>query len=300
VFTPTTSYSGPASFTYTISDGKGGQDTGTVSLTVLPNTAPVASDDSVNATGSATIAVLGNDNDPDGDALSITGFTQPTHGTLTLNPNGTFTYAPADGYVGPDGFTYTLSDGSASSTANVSITVAAQSLTTLTGTQGADVINVSSATQPNRLEGLGGNDQLTGGSGDDVIVAGPGFDTVRGGGGDDIFIVEGTGQGEDTVFGDAGYDTILGGSGSYTVPRRAQGAANSIEAIDGGAGLNIVAGSASDNVLDFSGTELVNIARIEGGAGNDRITGSAGNDVIVAGPGFDTVRGGGGDDIFIV
>ena len=55
-------------------------------------------------------------------------------------------------------------------------------------------------------------------------------------------------------------------------------------------------GTAAGNVLDFSATTLVNIARIDGGDGNDQITGTTGNDVIVGGAGNDTLRGGGGVD----
>jgi hypothetical protein len=50
--------------------------------------------------------------------------TNPTHGSLTLNPNGGFSYTPATGYAGPDPFTYRSSDGTAQSpVATVSITV---------------------------------------------------------------------------------------------------------------------------------------------------------------------------------
>src|SRR5690606_20991640 len=146
-----------------------------------------------------------------------------------------------------------------------------------------------------RMGGGAGNDRITGSAGADVIVAGPGYDTVWGGGGDDVFIVEGS-QGEDTVFGDDGFDTIQGGAGDDWIRLVTLTAAHSIERIDGGAGFNIVSGSSAGNVLDFSGTELVNIAWIDGGAGNDRITGTAGDDVIMGGSGHDTLYGGGGMD----
>ena len=124
VFTPTTNYSGAAGFTYTISDGKGGQASARVSLTVLGNAPPIAADDSVIGSGPRTINVLANDSDPNGDTLSILGFTQPSHGTVTLNADKTFTYVPTAGYVGSDSFVYTLSDqqgGQDSATVTISV-----------------------------------------------------------------------------------------------------------------------------------------------------------------------------------
>jgi VCBS repeat-containing protein len=55
--------------------------------------------------------VLGNDSDPDGDALSASVQVQPQHGTLSLAGNGGFTYSPATDYSGPDAFEYRIDDG---------------------------------------------------------------------------------------------------------------------------------------------------------------------------------------------
>jgi hypothetical protein len=55
--------------------------------------------------------VLGNDTDPDGDALAAVLIAGPASGTLTLNPDGSFTYAPNGGVVGGDAFTYAAFDG---------------------------------------------------------------------------------------------------------------------------------------------------------------------------------------------
>ena len=49
---------------------------------------------------------------------------EPSHGTLTLNADGSFTYTPFSDYNGPDSFTYVANDGSVdSNVATVSITV---------------------------------------------------------------------------------------------------------------------------------------------------------------------------------
>lgn len=45
-----------------------------------------------------------------GDGLSVVGLTTPGHGVVVLNPNMTVTYTPAQGYVGPDSFDYTVRD----------------------------------------------------------------------------------------------------------------------------------------------------------------------------------------------
>ena len=68
--------------------------------------------------------VLTNDTSPKGDTLTATLVTTTTHGTLTLNSNGTYTYRPQAGYVGPDSFTYTASaDGATSDPVSVTITM---------------------------------------------------------------------------------------------------------------------------------------------------------------------------------
>jgi len=58
-------------------------------------------------TVTAERGILSNDT---GSPLTLITHTQPVHGTLTLTPDGSFTYTPAAGYVGSDTFTYTVSD----------------------------------------------------------------------------------------------------------------------------------------------------------------------------------------------
>ena len=70
---------------------------------------------------------------------SVVLASQASHGTVSLSPDGTFSYTPASGYSGSDTFTYT---GNGSSTATVMLTVAAQ----LTGTGNTPVANADSFT----------------------------------------------------------------------------------------------------------------------------------------------------------
>ena len=117
-YTPQANYFGNDSFTYTLSDGRGGTDTAHVLVTITPvNDAPVAVDDQyitfvdVALNVPAATGVLANDADVDNDMLTSTLVTGPTHGSLTLNPDGSFAYTPAAGYLGSDGFTYLVQDG---------------------------------------------------------------------------------------------------------------------------------------------------------------------------------------------
>ncbi|MBV0934589.1 Ig-like domain-containing protein [Marinobacterium weihaiense] len=136
-FTPAHGFSGTASLSYRISDGKGGSDSASVSISVAapvvpepeptPNAAPVARADSVtlDAKQSTTIAVLSNDYDPEGQALKVVGYTQGSKGSVRLNADGSLTYIPGKPFKQDDRFSYTISDGDKTATASVSIRLAA-------------------------------------------------------------------------------------------------------------------------------------------------------------------------------
>ena len=70
------------------------------------------------------IHVLNNDNDTEGDSLTVIAVTQPSDCTAVINSDGTVTYTPDPGFVGTDSFTYTISDSNGdNSTATVFIIV---------------------------------------------------------------------------------------------------------------------------------------------------------------------------------
>lgn len=119
-FTPTPGYSGAASFTYAISDGRGGTANGTVNLTVVAsnNHPPVAVSDSGFTTTTSTAitiaasALLANDTDQDGNTLVITGANGGINGSAVFNAQtNTVTFTPTAGYTGPASFNYSISDG---------------------------------------------------------------------------------------------------------------------------------------------------------------------------------------------
>ncbi len=121
-FTPEPNYFGAASFTYTVDDGAGGQVQATAVVNLAPvNDAPdvVGETISINEDEIQTIstaALLANDSDVDNPhadlrIVAVDSLGAATHGTVTLNANGTFSYVPDADYFGPAQFTYTVSDG---------------------------------------------------------------------------------------------------------------------------------------------------------------------------------------------
>ncbi|MBA3391841.1 MAG: tandem-95 repeat protein [Deltaproteobacteria bacterium] len=129
-FTPTANFSGTGSFVYTVSDGNGGTDTATVTITIgAVGDAPVVGPDSVTtnedtAINIAAATLLANDSDPDGETLTLTAVSNPTNGTVSL-ANNIVTFTPAANFNGMASFQYTVSDGSTSSTGLVTVTVTA-------------------------------------------------------------------------------------------------------------------------------------------------------------------------------
>src|SRR3989454_5153799 len=116
-YTTLFSSNGPDSFTYKANDGLLDSNVATVALAINPvNDAPLAVNDSF-ATDEDTVltitapGVLGNDTDIDSPTLTAVVVTGPSHGTLTLDADGGFTYTPAANFNGSDSFTYKANDG---------------------------------------------------------------------------------------------------------------------------------------------------------------------------------------------
>ena len=136
-YRPAANYFGPDSVGYRVCDDgttAGAPDPkcadATIAFTVTPvNDPPVAVDDLAATDGGVAVdvAVLANDTDVDGDALTLGSFTQPAagQGAVTQVGPGTLRYAPAAGFTGTATFDYVVSDGNGGvDTGAVSVTVA--------------------------------------------------------------------------------------------------------------------------------------------------------------------------------
>ena len=123
-------------FTYTVVDGAGNTNTATVEINITPvnDNSPSALADTINLNEGATstvlasgdTSVLANDTDPDlpNDTLTIQSSTAASHGALTVNPDGTFSYSHNGSENYTDAFTYTVVDGAGNTnTATVEINI---------------------------------------------------------------------------------------------------------------------------------------------------------------------------------
>ena len=282
VYTPAPNSSGSDSFGYEITDGHDGAGEGEVTVTVTPvNDPPVAGADAATSLQGAPVVVdvLSNDSagpaDEPGQTLAVTSVSAAAHGRAEIlgsGPDaGKVRYSPGAGFAGSDTFTYVVSDGSATATGTVAVTVTAGALKppcsltpTIVGTRADDVI--------------------TGTPGDDVIFARRGNDTIDGGGGNDVIC---GGPGSDEITAGSGNDRIAGGTAADT--------------IDAGLGDNRVRGGfGADSIVGRDGDEIVVAGpgddTVEAGVGRNSVSGGPGDDHLASGSGDDRLDGGPGAD----
>ena len=245
----------------------------------------------------STITLTGSD--PEGQPLTYTVTSGPTHGTLSGTAPD-LTYTPDANYNGPDSFEFTVSDGvhtSAPATVTIDVTpvndlprlnvVAGGSC--LTNTSGrmnvttGDVDNtgiVITGTSSNQALVPNGNVVVTGASGSRTVTitglpgkSGRAVITLSASDGSDsvtrtITVWIGT-SGANSYTGGGGVDMMLGGAGNDT--------------LTGGGGIDLLCG-------------MDGLDRLSGVGGNDTLVGGNGNDVLNGGAGADILLGSGGSD----
>jgi PKD repeat protein len=121
-WTPAEGQVGSYVVNFSVSDGALTDDEAIAITVTHLNRPPVAEDDTYSLQAGTTFnvpapGVLANDTDPDGDPLTASLFASVRNGTLTLNPDGSFTYTPVTGWTGTDSFEYKAHDGKLNSRA---------------------------------------------------------------------------------------------------------------------------------------------------------------------------------------
>lgn len=313
-YAPAANFHGADSFTYHISDGQGGSDSGTVSITVASvNDGPVAKDDLF--AGIQDIEISGNlfadnghgaDSDPDGGVLRLVQeiVVSAAGGSVVLMHNGDFVYTPPAGFFGNDSFEYTLSDsqgGEATATAFITLEPANRA-PEAQDDNGSGFI----------LETIGGNVLADNGhgadsdpDGDSLSVQPAEFRTASGG----LVVLDDDGHYAYTaVAGFTGTESFTytlfdgqGGSDTATVTLTVGLRGNEI--VGSGRGEFILGTQRSDVILAKGGDDFVlgrqSADKILGGSGKDFIHGQNGDDLLIGGSGSDQLYGGNGNDILI-
>jgi HD-GYP domain-containing protein (c-di-GMP phosphodiesterase class II) len=129
-YSPAVDFVGADTFSYVVGDADGATTSVTVTITVVgANHSPIGVDDSY-VTGEDTPlfvtapGVLTNDEDVDGDDLTVTLDSGPASGGVTISSEGSFTYTPDADFAGSDIFTYLINDGAGGlSSASVAVEV---------------------------------------------------------------------------------------------------------------------------------------------------------------------------------
>ena len=328
VYTPNPGFVGNDTFTYTISDGKGGSATGTVTVTVnaVGNRPPVANNDSVKTGMNVALTIpiplsvlLLNDTDPDGDTLIVTTVHSALQGTLSV-AGGNLVFTPATGFEGNASFVYTISDGhGGTSAATVNVTVGSPETPSVV-LQKALVVNAQgtggvSAKFPitTALVDTDGSETLT--IRVSGVPSGIAFNAGTNLGGGVWQFTEADLPNLMILLPGSYTNTIINMTVLVTSTEASGGATASVSSVvalkadyttvdittttndnyTGSSANEYIQGGSGNNNINASGGNNI----VRGGAGDDNISASIGSDMLYGEDGDDTLIGGFGSDVLV-
>ncbi len=127
-YTPNLNYNGTDSFIGSGYDGTSWSDETTMNISIASiSDTPIATFEAFSTNEDISYNGTLTGSDIDEDILTYLKVSNPSHGTVVVNTNGTFTYTPSLNYNGTDSFSYKVNDGTVNSTTQtVTVTVAAK------------------------------------------------------------------------------------------------------------------------------------------------------------------------------
>ena len=288
---------------------------------VLVDTPPDAVDGSFTGPRDTELrdTLAGLASDADNDELEFQHATGPSHGTVSVNTDGTFRYRPDPGFVGVDTFRYRVLDRWLAEPAEVTITI------TDIADRGDPSVTITSPTAGRYLQGAvvtagyactdsdSGIAACTGtvADGARIDTARPGVHsfavTARDRAGNDhtatvaytVFVAPICNGKPATLVGTAGVDVLTGTPGDDVIV-----AGDGRDWIAAGGGNDtICTGAARDVIRGGAGNDTVSAGPgrdiLLGAVGKDTLSGSTGGDILVGGTGDDTLLGARGDDTLL-
>ena len=284
-YNPSANYNGVDSVTLKVTNEYGLSTTQTIELNIASvNDIPTfesSEDEAYVLKNTRIVTGALNANDVDGDTLSYTLSTNPTHGTLTLDQTtGEWSYESLFGYIGSDSATISVSDGKGG-VITKELTFASKGLVY----EGGD-LTLSAQTIGDTLElGSIGMDALSftkTGNNLTITVKDQGMITIS-----DYFTQThqtlttlSTSWGEINI----GKEAIQQASGTWWWPFGNATAENGVDTL-------LIGTNYSDKLTGGSGNDV-----LVGSGNSDKLTGNAGNDLLIAGSGNDTLIGSVGSD----
>ena len=331
VFTPSTNYNGPASFTYTVSDGNGGSSTTTVNVTVNSvNDAPAGTNQTANVVEDKAYTLSASNfgfTDVDNNSLSAVRITTvPGAGTVYLNNvavtsgttiavadinAGRLVYVPAAGSTGVRNLIFQVQDDGGTASGGVNLD------------QTANTLAFNIVADASDINGGGGNNTQT------LVLSAGSISISDSGGAADLINITSTGAPTFSSFNferfgnNLEYQATSGANNAHVTVLNEYVAANKVESLAFTGGGNyagyslgtaaytinttstgvsdareILAGSSADDALTGGGGTSSDM--LFGGAGNDTLTTTgSGTHLLVGGSGNDTLTGGTGADVLL-